>query len=91
MGLGAVTGTLEVGKAADLVAFALDAADVQPIHDPAVALVHALAGRATAALVTVAGRVLVRDGQLQVSTADWETRQRATGARLREWRRQRAP
>lgn len=87
LGLGHVIGTLEPGKAADLAAFALDATDIQPVHDPAVALVHALAGRATAMLVTVAGRVLVRDGEVQLASSDWEARQHATGTRLREWRR----
>lgn len=87
LGLAHEIGTLEAGKAADLAAFPLDGADVQPVHDPAVTLVHALAGRAVACLVTVAGRVLVRDGHVTVEHPSWQERQRETGRRLREWRR----
>jgi 5-methylthioadenosine/S-adenosylhomocysteine deaminase len=86
LGLGAVVGTLETGKAADLAAFPLDQLDVRPVHDPAVALVHALAGRATASLVTVAGRELVRHGHVTIEHTAWYERQRAVGDRLREWR-----
>jgi cytosine/adenosine deaminase-related metal-dependent hydrolase len=87
LALGHEIGTLEPGKAADLAAFPLHAGDIQPVHDPSVALVHALAGRAVASLVTVAGRVLVRDGRVLVEHPSWQERQRVTGARLREWRR----
>jgi 5-methylthioadenosine/S-adenosylhomocysteine deaminase len=90
LGLGGVTGTLEKGKAADLAAFPLHAPEVQPVHDPAVALVHALAGRAEAVLVMVAGRVLVREGRVLAASSDWESRQHVTGERLREWRRRSA-
>lgn len=87
LGLAHEVGTLEPGKAADLTAFPLDADDIQPVHDPAVALVHALAGGAKASLVMVAGRVLVRDGRVTVDQREWHERQSVTGARLREWRR----
>jgi hypothetical protein len=46
-----------------------------------------LAGHVTATLVTVAGRELVRDGQVTVVQPEWQMRQDATGERLREWRR----
>jgi len=91
LGLDAVVGTLEVGKAADLAAFALDGSTVHTVHDPAVTLVHALAGRAQATLVTVGGRVLVRGGQVLVDDPAWHARQRETGARLRQWRQRGAP
>lgn len=87
LGLGAEIGTLEAGKAADLAAFSLDALDVRPVHDPAVALVHALAGRACASLVTVAGRVLVRHGRVTTEQSVWYERQQVVGRRLQEWRR----
>jgi cytosine/adenosine deaminase-related metal-dependent hydrolase len=84
--LEAQVGTLEVGKQADLAAFPLDAPEIQPVYDPAVTLVHALAGRATASLVTVAGRVLVRDGALTAADLSCRERLTATSARLGEWR-----
>lgn len=85
LGLAAEVGTLERGKAADLAAFSLEGAG--PVFDPAVTLVHVLAGAARAVLVTVAGRELVRDGRVTVAHPAWEERQRVTSARLREWRR----
>jgi 5-methylthioadenosine/S-adenosylhomocysteine deaminase len=84
LGLASEIGTLEPGKAADLAAFPLT---VGPVFDPAVTLVHVLAGHVTASLVTVAGRELVRDGQVTVAQPVWQIRQDATGERLREWRR----
>lgn len=64
LGIDAVVGSLEPGKAADLAAFPLDGLHVAPVQDPASALVFAGSGRG-ARLVTVAGRELVRDGRLQ--------------------------
>ncbi len=90
LGLSSVVGTLEAGKAADLAAFSLEGPELQPVHDPAVTLVHALAGRAVARLVTVAGRERVRDGIVTDDDPQWAQRAAATGARLREWR-QRVP
>lgn len=63
IGLDAETGSLDVGKAADLAAFPLDSVRTAPIYDPESAVVFALSGRA-ARLVTVAGEELVRDGAL---------------------------
>lgn len=87
LGLAHEIGTLEVGKAADLAAFPLAAGTVGPVFDPAVTLVHVLAGQVMASLVTVAGRELVRDGRVLVEQPAWQARQDVTGARLREWRR----
>jgi 5-methylthioadenosine/S-adenosylhomocysteine deaminase len=91
LGLGAEIGTLEPGKSADLAAFPLDVTMTGTVFDPAVTLVHVLAGRAAAALVTVAGRALVRDGVVLVEDSAWARRQHETGSRLREWRRHGAP
>ena len=63
LGLDARVGSLEEGKDADLAAFPLDALGDSPLFDPETALVFGAAGR-RARLVTVAGRELVRDGQL---------------------------
>lgn len=87
LGLAGEIGTLEAGKAADMAAFPLDDVSVQPVHDPAVTLVHALGGGAVASFVMVAGTTLVQDGAMRCATHDWEVRQHVTGERLREWRR----
>jgi len=87
LGLDARIGTIEAGKDADLAAFPLDHPFASPVHDPAVTLLHVLAGAVTASLVTVAGRELVRDGQLVSADRALVTRMNAIGQRLREWRR----
>lgn len=64
------------------------------MYDPAVTLVHALAGRAEASLVCVAGRELIRDGLVTgdaaAQQAGWYERQQAAGLRvttqLAQWR-----
>ncbi|WP_231847951.1 amidohydrolase family protein [Gemmatimonas aurantiaca] len=90
LGLGDVIGTLDTGKAADLVAFPLDVALVGPVFDPAVTLVHVLAGRAEASFVSVAGAVLVRNGSVTVGAASLidgsMTRLVAAASRLEQWR-----
>jgi 5-methylthioadenosine/S-adenosylhomocysteine deaminase len=93
LGLGAQVGGLAVGMAADLAAFALPDT-LGPVYDPAVTLVHALAGRAEAVLVCVAGRELIRDGLVTgdaaAHQAQWYARQQAAGLRittqLAQWR-----
>lgn len=87
LGLGDRIGTLEPGKDADLSAFPLDGHDVGPVHDPAVTLVHVLAGAVHARLVTVAGQEMVRDGVVLGADPDVAGRMAALGERLREWRR----
>ena len=69
LGLDGETGSLEVGKAADLAAFPLDGVHAQPVQDPESALLFATSGRG-AVLVTVAGEELVRNGQLVRGIAD---------------------
>jgi cytosine/adenosine deaminase-related metal-dependent hydrolase len=75
-------GSLEAGKEADLAAFPFDGA----VLDPIAALVYAMPGT-PARLVTVAGRELVRDGQI---VADWDTgvvrRVGRSAAALAAWR-----
>lgn len=89
LGLGDRIGTLEVGKDADLAAFPLDGPDMGPVHDPAVTLVHVIAGVVPASLVTVAGRELVCSGVLLGRDAALDERSAALGERLRDWRRSR--
>jgi cytosine/adenosine deaminase-related metal-dependent hydrolase len=87
LGLGARVGTLEVGKDADLAAFPLDHEDAQPLFDPAVALVHALAGKVHATLVTVQGRELVRHGAVIQRDDGLPQRVNDWRDRLEQWRR----
>jgi len=86
LGLGDQIGSLEVGKRADLAAFALTHVDAHPVHDPAVTLIHVLAGVVRAEVVVVAGSVRVRGGELTAGDAGREHRMAALGARLRAWR-----
>lgn len=62
LGLEEETGSLEVGKSADLIAIDLSQANTQPIHNPLSQLVYA-ANRSQVRHVWVAGRQLLRDGQ----------------------------
>ena len=79
LGLGEVTGSIEPGKAADLIAIDLDPLETQPIHDVVSQLVYAT-GRHQVSDVWVAGRQQVRGGQLVTLDAD-SIRERA-----RNWR-----
>jgi 5-methylthioadenosine/S-adenosylhomocysteine deaminase len=85
LGLDAVTGSLEVGKAADLTAFALDTHRRIPAEDPVATLIFTLGG-ARATLVAVGGRRLVEDGQLLMAPGTLRTRVNECGARLADWR-----
>ncbi|WP_411278450.1 amidohydrolase family protein [Gemmatimonas sp.] len=86
LGLGSRVGTLDVGKDADLAAFALDHDDAQPLFDPAVALVHALAGKVEAKLVTVQGHELVLNGLITQRDETLPLRVGAWRDRLQQWR-----
>mgnify|MGYP001166787233 CR=1 FL=1 len=57
------TGTLEAGKAADMVAVDLSAPRFQPLYDPIAQLVHTHAGGAVSD-VWIGGRRLLQEGQL---------------------------
>jgi cytosine/adenosine deaminase-related metal-dependent hydrolase len=63
LGLGDITGSLTVGKRADLVLIRMDALNVAPVVDPTIALVHA-ASPANVDTVIVDGRILKRHGRL---------------------------
>ena len=62
LGIDGDTGSLEVGKLADLVAVDLDRPHTQPVFDPSSALVYA-AGRGDVRHVWVEGEPVVRDGR----------------------------
>ena len=85
LGLENEIGSLEVGKSADLAAFPLDASAL-PVHDPEAAAIFALPG-ASASLVTVKGRELVRDGRLLNENRGVVARVDETARRMREWAR----
>lgn len=76
-------GSLEVGKSADLAAFPCAPASM-PIHDPEAAAIFALPGT-SASLVTVAGRELVRDGELTRRDDSVAARIDDTARRMRAW------
>lgn len=82
LGLGDVTGSLEPGKAADMVAVDLGALETQPIYGVASQLVYAT-GRHRVSDVWVAGRQQLRGGRLTTLDAD-DIRRRAGewGARI---------
>ncbi len=63
LGLEKETGSLEIGKAADLLAVDLNRLETQPVYDPVAQLVYS-AGREQVQHVWVAGKQLLRDGKL---------------------------
>lgn len=65
MGLGAVTGSLEIGKAADLVVLDTSAPHAVPMFDPLTHIVYS-AGRADVRHVFVDGQWRVRDRKLTI-------------------------
>jgi len=69
LGLGDVTGSLEPGKAADLIAVDLDALETQPVYNVTSQLVYA-ASRYQVSDVWVAGRQQVRAHRLLALDAD---------------------
>jgi len=77
-------GALEVGKSADLAAFALGARARGPTQDPVAAAVLALAGT-PATFVAVAGRTLVRDAVLLDADPSLAGRVQRAANRLRDW------
>jgi 5-methylthioadenosine/S-adenosylhomocysteine deaminase len=82
IGLSALIGTLEVGKQADLAAFALDAH--APTHDPVAAAVHSIAG-GQARFVAVAGRVLLEGGALAFPQSGLAGRVQLHADALAQW------
>lgn len=63
MGIADKTGSLEVGKQADMIAVDLSALAMQPVYDPTSHLVYSNAG-SQVSHVWVDGKALVKDGQL---------------------------
>jgi cytosine/adenosine deaminase-related metal-dependent hydrolase len=88
LGIDDRVGSLEVGKDADLAAFSLDSARGVPVHEPEAAALYALRG-GDATFVSVAGRVLVRDGTVSGSAADPDlpARVQAQADALQNWLR----
>jgi cytosine/adenosine deaminase-related metal-dependent hydrolase len=82
IGLGDVVGTLDVGKQADLAAFSLDT--IRPTHDPVAAAIFALTA-AHARFVSVAGKPLVRDGQLASPRVGLADRMQSLADALQAW------
>lgn len=79
LGLEAVCGSLEVGKAADMIAVDLNHVDTQPVHDVTSQLVYAT-GRQHVRDVWVNGQQLVADGMLKAVDSQ------AIVTRARAWR-----
>jgi len=74
LGIGAQTGSIAVGKAADITAVRLVGPELAPCFDPVSHLVYA-AGREHVSHVWVAGRLVVSDGALQtVFVTDLDSR-----------------
>ncbi|MFL5595099.1 MAG: amidohydrolase family protein [Gemmatimonadaceae bacterium] len=86
LGVASRTGSLEVGKDADLAAFRIDIARTTPSGDPYSAAIFALPGR-SADLVTVRGRVLVKEGKCLAADRTLSERVRAAGTALASWSR----
>jgi 5-methylthioadenosine/S-adenosylhomocysteine deaminase len=86
LGLDDRVGSLDVGKAADIAAFSLDVVRGAPVHEPEAAALYALRG-GDATFVAVAGRPLLRDGQLAGRAADpgLAARVQAQANAMREW------
>jgi 5-methylthioadenosine/S-adenosylhomocysteine deaminase len=68
LGLGEITGTLEIGKAADLIVVDVNQPHLTPLYDPYSHLVYA-ARAADVRHVMVGGRWLLRDRRF--TTLDW--------------------
>jgi 5-methylthioadenosine/S-adenosylhomocysteine deaminase len=82
IGLDAEIGTIEVGKSADLAAFAFDV--TRPIQDPVAALVFSTTGAQTR-FVMVAGQPLLRDGRLVNPAPSVASRVQRSADALRDW------
>ena len=83
LGLNREIGSIEVGKAADLAAFAIPS-DRMPVHDPVSSLIHTIAG-CPAEFVCVAGRVRVSGGRLLDGDDGLSDRVQETANLLQRW------
>ncbi|HSM74818.1 MAG TPA: amidohydrolase [Desulfobacterales bacterium] len=85
VGLGAVTGSLEIGKAADITVLAADAPHLVPVYHPASQVVYAARGDDVRE-VLVAGRRLVVEGRLQsLDAAEIRRQVTAIAREIRPW------
>ncbi len=82
IGLSDTIGTLDPGKQADLAAFAIGGRG--PTFDPVTAAVFSITG-AAARFVTVAGRVLVHNGEMVASNSGLAARMQVLGGALADW------
>ncbi len=83
LGLGDRIGSIEPGKEADLVAFALNEIETQPCYDPLSHLLYAC-GREHVSDVWVAGRAVVKERQLALAANDIERDVLAAAAAWRQ-------
>jgi 5-methylthioadenosine/S-adenosylhomocysteine deaminase len=67
IGLGGITGSIEVGKAADLIVLRTDKPNIHPVNDPIGAIVWGV-DTSNLDVVLVGGRPLLRDGVLDADT-----------------------
>jgi cytosine/adenosine deaminase-related metal-dependent hydrolase len=84
LGIDSRVGSLEVGKDADLAAFATDMPRTTPVGDPYAAAVFALPGR-SATLVAVRGRRLVENASALYGDNTLSKRVNRIGAALASW------
>jgi 5-methylthioadenosine/S-adenosylhomocysteine deaminase len=83
LGIDARTGSLEVGKDADMCAVRIDAPHTLPLHDPAAALLFSTRG-SDVVLTVVRGQVLYRDGRFfTLDPEPLRARLHAAAARMR--------
>jgi 5-methylthioadenosine/S-adenosylhomocysteine deaminase len=81
LGTGNQTGSLEAGKAADLIALDMQALRHHPVYDPIAQIIHTNSGPSVTH-VWVAGQCLLDDGNLtrmdeariRETAADWKAR-----------------
>lgn len=88
MGLSAVTGSIEPGKAADLVLVETDSANMFPVYDPYSALVYS-ANSSNVRDVYVAGKLLAKEKKLtcaDLSTVRAELKECMAGSAFAEYR-----
>jgi 5-methylthioadenosine/S-adenosylhomocysteine deaminase len=85
VGLDTVTGSLEIGKAADITVLAADAPHLVPVYHPASQVVYAARGDDVRE-VLVAGRRLVVEGRLQsLDAAEIRRQVTAIAREIRPW------
>ena len=82
LGLETQTGSLELGKLADVVAFDLSGLAQQPIYDPVSQLIYA-SGRDCVKHLWVGGKQLLEDGRLKrMDESELIAKAREWGARI---------